>query len=117
MLIFTSTNIIAKATGIAKVIPKKIHRIKTTSTNGIDNETSVRGKVNYNITITEMSQDNYDKMLDIFRLENDFGFMDTERGFDGQSYYLDMDEFSLNEIENKDEKVFYYSGAFLITKY
>jgi len=118
MLIFISTNITVRADGYAKLIPTKIHRNTTLSTNGIEEETFVRGKMNYDITITKMPQADYLKMIDIFLMpsENDFSIIDTDRNIDGQHYKISADEFMLNEVENKKEKSFYYVGNFRIVK-
>ena len=116
MLIFNSTNLSVRANGYAKLIPTKVHRNVTESTNGIEEETFVRGKMNYDITITKMEQADYLKMIDIFLYENDFGIIDTDRNFDGQHYKLSSDEFSLQEVENKKDKSFYYTGNFRLIK-
>ena len=116
MLIFQSTNYKAIAIGTSKPVDAKGHRNVTVSTNFVKNETHVRDVTHYDITINKMTEDNYKEMRYLFK-ENDFSITDTEKVNEGQHYFLDMDEFTLNEVEDKKDKGYYYTGTFRITKY
>ena len=117
MLIFQSTTYKAIAIGSSNPITAKGHRNVTVSTNFVKNETSVRSVTHFDITIIKMEEDEYKTLINIFKSENDFTFIDTDCVNEGQHYFLDMDEFSLNEVEVKKDKNKYYAGAFRITKY
>jgi len=116
MIIFESTNITSRGIGTLKKIPTKVFVNTTVSTNGVINETHVRGKMNFEVNIVKIDQDEYDYLCDIFLLENDFNIKDTDRGLEGRGYKLSGETFSLTEIENKKEKNFYYTGNFNVEK-
>jgi len=116
MIIFNSGNITAKAEGYLKRVPTKGLRVETLSTNDIVEETVIRSKMNYDVVITKADEENYDKLIDIFFLENEFNIIDTDRNIDGQNYMHRSDEFVLNEVEDKKNKCFYYVGNFRVFK-
>jgi len=116
MIIFNSANLTAKAEGYLKRVPTKIFRVETISTNGISEETMVRGKMDYDVIITQAEEDEYSKLIDMFFYENDFSIIDTDRNIDGQHYKMNTNDFMLNEVEDKKEKCFYYVGNFRIVK-
>jgi len=116
MIKFTSTNYEALAEGMTKKIPTKVHNNITVSTNGIEEETNVRVKMDYEINIAKIEQADYNDLLNMFSYENDFSINDNSRNHEGTHYKITGTTFSLTEIENKNDKNFYYTGAFGIVK-
>lgn len=116
MIKFTSDNFQVSAIGTLKKIPDLRGTNITTSINQVKQKTSIRGVMEYDVNITKMEQEEYDKMINMFLLDGEFNIVDTERNFEGKTYFIEDNSFSLNEIEDKKRKCYYYTGSFRVTK-
>jgi len=117
LIIIKSNNYTIRANGTLKVKMKKRGRIVTDSTNGVKDESYTRRLKTYDLNISKMTQGNYNNLLDMYGKENSFTVEDTDRNiFDGQ-FFIDTNEFSLQENENKKEKGYYYNGSTPLEKY
>lgn len=102
--------------GTLKRIPKKVFQVQTVSTNGVVEETYVRSKMNYEINIAKIDEPNYINLIDMFLYDNDFSIIDTDRNIEGSHYRITGDTLTLNEVENKKDKEYYYTGTLTLEK-
>lgn len=116
MILIESDNYKVEFYGTSRKLPKKVHYNKTISTNGIENSTTVRPKMDYEINVVKMEQVDYDKLIKIFLYENSFSFIDKDKNHEGQQYEISGEQFSLDEVENKKHKSYQYKGVFNIEK-
>ncbi len=117
MIIITSENYIFKAEGYcSNTYREKRGRQVTISSNGIKKESFTRIVEKLDIEVTNVSQSQYDILLDIFSFENSFIVEDTQRRIESGTFLIEGDVFKLNSTEDKSEKNYYYSGNIPITK-
>jgi len=111
MIIITSNSYSCTCEGMIAIKRSKRGRVITNSTNQIKKEDSVRVVTELSsVSITNMDQENYDILLDIFSYENSFVIEDTNRNIKLGNFIIDSEELSLQDIENKKEKSYYYTG-------
>jgi hypothetical protein len=102
--------------GYLKKIPSKRNRILTTSVNGVLEESFTRANYDYDVIINDMDDENYSIFCELFLRDNQFLIDDTERGITDGYFMIDMEEPPLQEVEDKNEKEFYYTGNFRIRR-
>ncbi len=105
---------VATANGRVKIIPILRGYTTTTSTNGVMKRSYVRNVNKYEVTIDRMVLSDYN-ILKLMFLQ-DLHFKDIDRNIEDGNLFIDGTEFSLEEVENKIDNTFYYTGTFTLIK-
>ncbi len=105
---------IVTANGSIKPIPILRGYTTTTSTNGVMKRSYVRNVNKYEVTIDMMEINDYNTLKLMFL--QDLYFKDIDRNIEDGNLFIEGTEFSLEEVENKIDNTFYYTGTFTLIK-
>jgi len=111
-----NSNYVIRAEGkLTPLIFREGQRISV-STNGVKKLEWTRSIKNFNIQIDEMTQENYDKLMEIYQNGENFMVFDSVKNIDVGDYLIPSNSFSLPETEDKTLKRFIYNGNFTVEK-
>lgn len=119
MIIINDTNSGLSCTCVGKLSrqPSKRGYSEIESIRGQVFTEKVRSVINLNLTIDEMSEEDYFTLEKMFISDNmSLDIEDVDRGVEYSNYFIKGDSIQLEENENYDTKEYYYAGSLVLAK-